>query len=85
MLQLLHEVRGKMRGIGELEQRAFRVGVRDDRLGLNFFAGRKQHAGGNAVLYANLNDFRAGANLHAHSLCRRCHGLSNRAHAPRSK
>ena len=48
-----------MRGIGQLEQRALRIGVGDDRFGGNLFAGREQHAGGRAVLYANLDDFSA--------------------------
>src|SRR5258708_33455304 len=54
MLQLLHEVRGKMGGIGELEQSAFGIGVGDDGLGVYFFAGPKQHARSSAVIDSNL-------------------------------
>src|SRR6266567_7031619 len=63
MLQLLHKVRRKMCGIGQLEQSAFRVSIRDDRLGLNLLSRRQQHARGCSVLHTNLNDLRTGANV----------------------
>src|ERR1039458_1935275 len=68
MLQLLYEIRRKVRRIGQLEHGPFRIGVGDDRLRVNLFARRKQHARRCAVLDPNLNNLSAGANLRARSL-----------------
>ena len=82
MLQLLHEVRGKMHRIRQLEERAFGVGAGNDGVGADFFAGGEKHAGGCAVFHADLNDFGCGANLDAGHRLGALDGVLDGAHRP---
>ena len=80
MLQLLHEVGREMNRVGQFQQRALWISVRDDGLGVNLFSSREQHTGSRAILHANFNDFGAGANLDSGCLCGRGHRLGHCAH-----
>ena len=81
----MHEVGRRCTGSTSFRSVRFGIGVRDDGLGGDLFAVREHHACGRAVLYANLDDFGAGANLRAEPAGRRGHGLRDRAHAARGK
>ena len=71
-----------MHGISQLQQRAFRIGIGDDRLGAESLRPSRAARRRRAILYANLNDFRAGADFRSGCLRRRGHGLRDRSHAP---
>ena len=68
MLKLLHEVGSKVRGIGQLEQGAFGIGVGNDGPGIDLFPRGKNHAAGRPVFHANFYDFRAAADFRPRSL-----------------
>ena len=86
VLQLLHEVRRKMGRVGQLQKRAFRVGIRDDSLRPNFFAGRQESRPWPRRLCTRISMTSAPVRISAPAaFAADGHRLRDRAHSAHSK